>query len=141
MKITRRQLLRLIKEHTDDGSSSDDPIKEFIRSGNIMSLRQAYQLADMSGYDFEATVRGMVELIIEKQEVYNELSEMIWKLETYVRQGMKMNTQENIDVYQIKDDNLENELDMLMHNSIQMQVMSMMTDHMVKVIIAIAQGK
>jgi len=140
MKITRKQLLRLIKEHTDDGSS-DDPIKDFIRAGNIMSLRQAYHLADMSGYDFESTVRGMVELIIEKQEVYNELSEMIWKLETFVREGMKMNTKENINVYQIEDDDLENELDMLMHKGIQMQVMSMMTDHMVKVIIAIAQGK
>jgi len=140
MKITRKQLLRLIKEHTDDGSS-DDPIKDFIRAGNIMSLRQAYQLADMSGYDFESTVRGMVELIIEKQEVYNMLSDVITKLETFVREGMKMNTRENINVYQIKDEELEYELDMLMHKGIQMQVMSMMTDHMVKVIIAIAQGK
>ena len=77
MKITRKQLRKLLRETSSEDNASSKLVS-LIKSGNPEHIVQSKVLADTIGIDFESLVKQMIESInfFETIEADNTLSEI-----------------------------------------------------------------
>jgi hypothetical protein len=79
MKLTKKQLIQLIKEAfppQEKIGSPEDKLAKLIRTGDPTNIIQAHELAESLGINFETLIDKIADGVMEEHAVYNAVAEV-----------------------------------------------------------------